>query len=75
MSRSKIKSAIFFPTGQVAVFDERGQQIPELQKPLLLIWAEQAARLGYDPTTLIVETPAGMVKFFKIENGYNWQIL
>ena len=48
-------SALAFATGQIAVFDEKGQQIPGLQRPWPTLWADHAERLGYDPQGLVFE--------------------
>lgn len=39
----------------IAAFDEQGQQIPELQIPLLTLWARHAESLGFNPNNVPVE--------------------
>jgi hypothetical protein len=52
---TNIKSIRFFSNGNVAVFDEIGQQIPELQANIFEMFCERAERLGYDVTTAQVK--------------------
>ena len=42
--------AFLFPNGNLAVFNNQQEQVPTLQKNLLILWAEYAEREGFDPT-------------------------
>lgn len=46
--KPKVKSIIMFSNGNMAVCDEHGEQIPELQIPLYQLFAKHAESLGYD---------------------------
>lgn len=62
--------------GQIAVFDEDGEQIPELQVSLISMWTERAKNLGFEPDKILCEFvghPCPFVRIFKTENGYNWE--
>lgn len=71
----KVQSIMFFPSGQSAVFDANGQQIGELQKSWLLLWAEHAHRLGYRVDGIIIKMPDGRnAKLFKTSAiTFNWE--
>ena len=74
---NKIKSVMFLPAGGTAVFDDGGQQMPELQESWLLLWAKHAESLGYDVTEIKeILLPSGMsARLIKTEDGYNWRLL
>ena len=58
------------------IFDENGKQIGELQRSWLLLYVEFLITQGIEPEGLKVELPSGNeVKIFKIDGGYNWEIL
>lgn len=42
-----IKTVLVFENGNIAVFNESGEQIPELQSNLICDWAEKATKAGY----------------------------
>lgn len=66
---------ILFPNGHVAVFDERGDQVPEAQRPWLLDVANRLASLGYDPTLASYLLPDGRTaRVFTTESGFNWEV-
>jgi hypothetical protein len=73
---SKIKSVTFFPNGNTAVFDDAGNQMPELQEAWIRLWAEHAKNLGHDVTEIedIMLPNEKYARFFKIEDGVNWAI-
>lgn len=57
-----------------ACFTAAGEQIPELQKGLLELWAEHAERLGYDPSGVVFRTPGGRWSVFRTpDGGWNWE--
>lgn len=71
----KIKSLMFLPNGNTACFDERGQQIPELQLGYLQMWCKYAESLGYKPEEINeVLLSSGRAKIIKTEDGYNWKM-
>lgn len=48
-SLTPVKTMFLFASGDIAAFDENGQQVQELQhKSAIQLWAEFATRLGYD---------------------------
>ncbi len=48
-SSSRVKTMILFANGNIAAFDEKGEQIGQLQqKSAIQLWAEFATRLGYE---------------------------
>lgn len=72
----KIKSVTFFPNGNSMVFDEQGNQIPELQEAWIILWLKHAESLGYDPTECKdIQLPHGrFAQPFKTSEGnFNWQ--
>ena len=73
---AEIQSVTIFSNGNLMVFDNTGQQVPELQFSFMeLIWAEFEKR-GVDPTKIpdIKTVVNGRNKFcqpFKIEDQWN----
>lgn len=67
----KVKSVFLCALGQIVVFDEEGQQIPELQENALSSWAKDAERKGYDLSEAVIETQNSGLrsKFFKTNEG------
>lgn len=62
----------FFNQGQQMAF-ENGKQVPILQTPWILLFAEHAAKNGYDPTKFEIILPNGRkTKIVKTEEGYNF---
>lgn len=56
--KTKVKNVIVIPIIQVACFDERGQQIPELQKDIyadLEHFLSMAKKDGYDVSEVIIK--------------------
>lgn len=69
--KPKPKHLFLYDCGQIAVTDDQGHQIPELQVSALSSWAERAESLGYDVNGLEVETQFHTLKLFKTESGWN----
>lgn len=73
----KIKRICFFTNGNTAVFDENGQQIPELQKSWLLCYMYHFIKFSKDIENLggiEIILPNG--KFAKIDDDCkNWRII
>ncbi len=73
----KIKSVMFFSNGNTAVFDTRGEQIGELQESWMLKFIEALPKEyieSYEQLDILL--PHGKkAKLFKIEGGFNWDIL
>ena len=67
---------IFFQNGNTAVInEENNEQVPELQKSWLLLFAEFLEDKGIDPTEVSYLLPQGRkAEVFKIPGGYNWRI-
>lgn len=70
---SKITDVMIFDNLNIAVFDGKGEQIPELQHSLISLWADHAERKGYDAEGLVVKTPRGNWRLFKTEGGWNYE--
>ena len=69
--KPKPKCLFLFDCGQIAVTDEAGQQIPELQGSALSSWATLAESLGYDVDGLEVETQFHTLRLRKTQSGWN----
>lgn len=65
----------FFPNGNCITFDDDGEQIPELNVSYVIMHAEKAKALGYDPTEIEYTLVDGArAEVFEIEDGFNYQI-
>ncbi len=67
---------MFFANGNTAVFDEKGEQIPKLQRSWLVMFIEMLEKQGFDPTGIIFNTPDARVAhpFIKKEDGsWGWE--
>ena len=76
----KISKVFLFNTAQIAVFDERGEQIPELQTALIVEWAEKAKALGYEIDGLEIQIQADRnIRLFEWEfegeTGINFEVV
>lgn len=72
MSRIKV---IFFPNGNCIAFKD-GEQVPELQRSFVLMHAERAKALGFDPTGIDYELTDGKhAEVFEIEGGFNYKVV
>jgi hypothetical protein len=70
-----VKKVVFFPNGQTAVFDEQGQQMPELQRSWLKLFADFLDDHDEDPTEFEFTMPDGrVVKVLETESGWNWTV-
>lgn len=65
----KPTSILVFDNLNIAVCDENGQQIPELQKSAVTLLAEHAERCGYDLDGVVLETPTHHWRIFRTEDG------
>jgi len=83
----KIAEVMFFPNGNTAVFDQEGEQIPELQSPWLRVAIEAIGDLSYtvagkrgvdgqiDWDKVKILLPDGRkAKIFETDEGWNWSI-
>ena len=63
--------------GQIGVFDVRGEQVPELQKPLILEWAERAEQNGYlvDGLRIDCVSTGRRIVLIKQEDGFNFRVM
>ena len=50
-----IKSLTFFPNGAVLIFDETGEQVPELQQGWMELYFDYLEKEGIDPTTIEIK--------------------
>ena len=65
---------IFSSYGNTGVF-EGDEQVPELQKSWLLLFAEFLNKHGIDPTAVAFTLPNGnRCKIFEVPDGCNWRI-
>lgn len=64
-----IGSIMVFPNLNVCAFDHAGNQIPELQKSVATLLAEQMEKHGYDPVGVLIETPFSNWRLFRMEDG------
>ncbi len=68
-----------FNNGNSAFFDEKGEQVPELQRSWFLLYVVFLKEKGIDPTEVDFMLPCGRAKIFEIPEehggGYNWRIL
>lgn len=65
---------IFSSYGNTGVF-EGDEQVPELQKSWLLLFAKHLKDHGIDPTTVDFLLPSGdYCRIFDTPEGYNWRI-
>jgi len=75
---SRIKTVYFFANGNTLVFDQLGQQIPQVQESWLLKYLEwlnlQPEMIGTTLEDLEIIIPGGTAKVFKTSQGYNWKI-
>lgn len=76
----KPAAAMIFSNGSVAVFDEDGQQIPELQEPWMVLWFRFLESKGVDPATIpdiaiIVNGRNMHVRPFRTtDGGWSWRL-
>jgi len=69
----KIKTLMLSGIGQMFAFDEKGEQIAELQKSPIILWAEYATELGYDLSIIRINTPVGTMKMIPPnDNSGQW---
>ena len=69
-----MKRVIFFPNGGTAVFDENGQQLPNLQRSWLKLFADFLDDHDEDPTEFEFTLPDGThAKAIETASGYNWK--
>jgi len=71
-----VKSITFFNNGNVMCFDDKGQQIPKFQKPIIQFYCELLEKEGIDPKDVDFTMPDGRkARPFKTESGdWNWEI-
>jgi hypothetical protein len=65
------------PAGQIFAFDKKGQQIAELQEPLIMAWAKLAESLGYDVDGTEIELlpqNGNAIKLVKLESGWTYDM-
>jgi hypothetical protein len=67
---------IFFSNGNTICFDEKGEQVPELQKSWFLLYAQFLESKGIDVQNIEYQLPSGgYAKIFKTSIGYNWEVI
>jgi hypothetical protein len=74
MNTQKIQRVVLFENGGIAVIDDLGHQIPELQRGLPVLWAEHAERNGFDPAGVVIEARSGSMEIVRNADGsLNWK--
>lgn len=75
-TRAKLGRVMLSSHGQIFVFDMNNEQVPELQRPLILDWATKAEALGFDVAGLKIECcPGGQtITLIKQDDGFNFSI-
>jgi hypothetical protein len=73
MTTKKIVSILLFSNGNIAVFDQNGQQVPKLQKNPICERIKKSRKLGYNVDDAEILLPCGKAKVLK---GYdNYQVV
>lgn len=75
MAHAKVAETLVFSNFCVACFDDAGQQIAELQRSLIGLWAEHAERMGYNPDGWIITDRINRWRIFRCESGWNFEHL
>lgn len=77
---TKLKTLMFFENGCLACFDDKGQQVPELQDAYITLWIQKAQSIGFNVDDLqeIIMPDGRQVKLIKFQyddgtTGYNWK--
>jgi hypothetical protein len=66
----------FFPNGGTIVFDDNGQQMPKLQTPYILMFADILAQNKIDPVDCEFILPDGrQARVFWTGEGWNWEVV
>ena len=69
-----IKHIMLFPNGMTAVFDENGQQVPELQQPWFRIYLEHLEEHDLDLEDVTFTMPDGsQAKPYLADDQYLWK--
>jgi len=67
-------TVMFSVNGNTGVCDAEGQ-IPKLQTPYILLFAEFLKSKGIDPLDVRFKMPDGKIAtLFSTPNGYNWRL-
>mgnify|MGYP001601840011 FL=1 len=75
------KKVILFSNGNTACFDDKGEQIPELQqKGTIQCWLEWMETKGIDPLKIemintVINGKDCLLNPFKTEFGWNYEII
>jgi len=77
--KDKIKSVFFFPNGNTACFNEKGEQVAELQESWFLMWVKYAESLGYNTSDLKeIRLPSGNAELLTFHDEgkkvFNWKL-
>ena len=73
----KIKTILFFPNGNMAVFDYKGQ-VPTMQQPWVTLAIESIVAKGaeIDDETVIIMPDTKKIRLFKTSEGnLNWEFI
>lgn len=71
----KIKTVLIFNNGGMAVFDESGQQVPELQKSWMEMIFEFLQSKGIDPRDIKeIKSQDYTIIPFKTGEGWGWSV-
>lgn len=67
---------ILSPHGEVAVFNAKGAQVPELQVHFLRLWAQRARDMGHDPVGVVFGTSRGKIRITNFsKEDFSWETL
>lgn len=67
--------AIFFPNGNTMFFNDKGGQVPELQRSWFLLYIDFLVSKGVDPFAVkYYLSGTGKAHLIKTTDGYNWKI-
>ena len=72
-----ITTVFFFKNGNAAVFDEHGNQMPDVQEPWLIVYLRYLKTKGGSMESIHFSMPDGKrAEIFTTSEGeYNWRLL
>ena len=74
MKEEKEIEVFLFGDGNMSVLRD-GEQVPEAQKPWIILSAEHLKSVGIDPTNSKIYSSDGQIEIFETPTGYNWKII
>lgn len=74
-----VKTAVIYTNGTTSVFDDKGEQIPELQVSLFELWFEHLEDSGVDPTKIEIRATINgadsIIKPIRVQGRWNYEIV